>query len=62
MFCHMMIGMEGNKDPELPVEERNTRRLVLLEDRNFGESGVVNLHYNKNTGTLIEVEKEEEDE
>jgi 5S rRNA maturation endonuclease (ribonuclease M5) len=53
-FCHLMIGIEGNKDPELPDEERNTRKLVILEDRNFGESAIIPLYYNKDTGRLLE--------
>lgn len=53
--CHMMIGLEGNKDPDLPEEQRNCRDLVLLEDRNFGESGRVHLFYNKATGVLNEI-------
>jgi 5S rRNA maturation endonuclease (ribonuclease M5) len=53
-FCHLMIGIEGNKDPELPEAERNTRKLVILEDRNFGESAVIPLYYNKATGRLLE--------
>lgn len=53
-FCHMMIGIEGNKDPELPDEERNTRKLVILEDRNFGESAIITLYFDKNTGRLLE--------
>lgn len=31
--CHTMVGMEGNKDPDLTLEERNIRRLVLLKMR-----------------------------
>ena len=53
-FCHMMIGIEGNKDPELSEEEINTRKLVILEDRNFGESAIIPLFFNKNTGRLLE--------
>ena len=53
-FCHLMIGIEGNKDPELSEEERNTRKLVILEDRNFGESAIIPTFYNKNTGRLLE--------
>lgn len=56
--CHAMIGLEGNKDPDLPVDERNRRDIVLLEDRNFGESGRVPLFYNKDTGRLKEMPKE----
>lgn len=55
-----MIGIEGNKDPDLPPEQRNMRDLVILEDRNFGESGRVHLFYNKNTGRLEELQGAEE--
>lgn len=53
--CHMMVGLEGNKDPDLEIEQRNTRRLVILEDREFGSSGFVNMYYNTNTGTYTEM-------
>lgn len=61
-FCHAMFGLEGNKDPDLPQEERDTRRIVLLEDRNFGATGAIPMHYNKNTGMLNELIKGDEDE
>jgi hypothetical protein len=51
--CYMMIGLEGNKDPEQP-NLKNVRQLVILEDRNFGESGKIPLLYNPNTGRLLE--------
>lgn len=54
-FCQQMWGLEGNKDPDLPPELRNTRHLVLLEDRNFGESGRIPLHYSQQTGCLEEI-------
>ena len=50
-----MYGLEGNKDPDLPDEERNIRYLVLLEDRNFGESIRIPLFYNRMTGKLTEL-------
>lgn len=53
--CHMMIGLEGNKDPELPDEERNIRKLKILEDRNLGASGVVKLFWDRNTGLFNEM-------
>jgi twinkle protein len=53
--CHMMLGLEGNKDPDLPEATRNKRRLVLLEDREFGASGVVPIFYNKDTGLYSEI-------
>lgn len=51
--CYYMIGLEGNKDPEQP-NLKNVRHLVLLEDRNFGETGRIPLIYNGNTGRLLE--------
>lgn len=56
--CHAMIGLEGNKSADLPEQERNRRDLVLLEDRNFGETGRINLWYNRDTGRLKELTKE----
>lgn len=53
-FCHMMIGIEGNKDPDLPDLEKDRRDLVLLEDRNFGESGRIKLQYSQQDGRLHE--------
>lgn len=53
--CHAMIGMEGNKDPELAIEERNIRRLVLLEDRATGSSGQLDLYYDHITGAFNEL-------
>ena len=53
--CHMMIGMEGNKDPELPDIERNIRKLKILEDRNLGVSGVVKLYWNSKTSLFEEM-------
>ena len=50
-----MWGLEGNKDPDLPPEERNTRDLVLLEDRLFGESCRIKLYYDGRTGTLNQI-------
>lgn len=54
--CNYMIGLEGNKDPDLHVNERNIRRLVLLEDREFGEVGVIRLFWDKNTQLFNEME------
>jgi twinkle protein len=56
--CHMMMGLEGNKDPDLPEEVRNQRRLVILEDREFGASGYVNLYYNPVRGLYTEIKNE----
>lgn len=53
--CNTMLGIEGNKDPDLPADQRNMRKLVILEDREFGASGTVNLFWDKNTGMFNEV-------
>jgi len=44
--CNMMIGIEGNKDNELKTEIKNIRNLKLLEDREFGETGVFPIYWN----------------
>ncbi len=53
--CNLMIGLEGNKDPALPNEERNIRNLVLLEDREFGATGEVGLYWHDRTGLFNEI-------
>lgn len=53
--CHLMLGLLGNKDPDLPDEIRNTREIRVLEDRNWGSSGKYQLFYNKHTGRFAEV-------
>lgn len=57
--CNMMVGLEGNKDPDFPLLLRNRRRLVVLEDREFGASGVVDMFYNLETGLYTEVKDDE---
>lgn len=53
--CNLMLGLEGNRDPNLPREERNLRTLVLLEDREFGETGRFKLYWDQATGLFNEV-------
>jgi len=53
--CNYMFGLEGNKDPELSPEDRNTRKLVLLDDREFGEVGETNLYWNPETTVFAEM-------
>lgn len=48
--CNLMLGLEGNRDPNLTPEERNLRTLVLLEDREFGNVGRFKLYWDRNTG------------
>lgn len=54
-YCHGMIGLEGNKDPDQPPGCTNLRDLVLLEDRNFGQTGRVHLQYSHQTGCLKQI-------
>lgn len=53
--CHAMVGLEGNKDPDLSPEERNLRSIVLLEDRQTGSSGRVKLYWNQHSGAFTEI-------
>lgn len=53
--CNYMFGLEGNKDPELSPEERNMRKLVLLDDREYGEAGSVTLYWDSKTTQFNEM-------
>lgn len=53
--CNLMLGLEGNRSPDLQPEERNLRHLVLLEDREFGESGRYGLYWDNKTGLFNEL-------
>lgn len=53
--CNLMLGLEGNRDPSLSREERNMRTLVLLEDREMGETGRFPLYWDDATGLFNEV-------
>ena len=53
--CNYMIGMRGNKDPDLEPYERNMRYLEVLEDREFGNVDVIPLYWDYKTGLFNEV-------
>lgn len=53
--CNYMIGIQGNKDPDLEIDQRNIRELVVLEDREFGASGKVRLFWDRHTGLFEEI-------
>lgn len=53
--CNLMLGLEGNRDPALKPEERNLRTLILLEDREFGETGRYGLYWDNKTGLFNEI-------
>ena len=48
--CNLMIGLQGNKSPDLPKRERNMRSLVINEDREYGVTGRFDLYWDDNTG------------
>lgn len=50
-----MIGIERDKTKE-DLIERNTSRMVLLEDRAFGQVGSFEVYYNPETGSYKEPE------
>ena len=52
--CYYMLGIERNKDPDLPDDERNTSTFVLLEDRSFGNADRFKVFYNKESGSYEE--------
>lgn len=52
--CNLMIGLQGNKDPDLSPDERNMRELVILEDREFGVTGKFPLFWNEHTSRFTE--------
>lgn len=53
--CNLMIGLEGNRDPNLTPEERNIRHLVVLENRENGEVGRFGLYWDKRTTLFNEI-------
>jgi twinkle protein len=52
--CNLMLGLLGNKDPDLPENIRNTREIRVLEDRQWGSSAKYQLYWNRNTGQFVE--------
>lgn len=53
--CNLMIGIEGNKSSDIPEEQRHVRNLVLLEDREFGQTGRFPLYWNPANGLFNEM-------
>lgn len=53
--CNAMLGLEGNKDEALDDNIKNIRNLVLLEDREFGETGRIPLFWSKNSTLFQEL-------
>lgn len=55
-WSHYLFGLERNKDPALPEEQRNLSKLVLLKDRENGNVGEISLFYNRYTRNMYEPE------
>lgn len=53
--AHLMLGLMGNKDPDLDEGIRDTRELVVLEDRNWNNNSKYLLHYNRLNGLFTEI-------
>ncbi|MDB4302047.1 toprim domain-containing protein [bacterium] len=53
--CNMMLGLQGDKSPDLDPEERNRRDLILLEDREFGNVGKFGLYWDLQTQLFNEM-------
>jgi twinkle protein len=59
--CNMMIGIEGDKSPtdkdgnERHASLKNQRDLVLLEDREFGQTGKFPLRWDASTTLFMEL-------
>lgn len=53
--CNLMLGLEGNKDTNLPEEIRYMRWLKILEDREFGNSASIPIYRNPHTTLYTEV-------
>lgn len=53
--CNLMLGLEGNRDPELSKDQQNVRHLVILEAREFGEVGSYPLYWSPETTLFTEI-------
>jgi twinkle protein len=51
--CNYALGLEGNKDPELGLQD--VRHLILLADREFGETADIELYWNRKTTQFAEM-------
>lgn len=47
--CNLMLGLGGNKDPDLPEEVQRMRWINILEDRSFGNNASIPLIWNPKT-------------
>ncbi len=52
--CNYMIGLEGDKSPDLDPDFQCQRDLVVLEDREFGQVGRVGLRWSPITSLFTE--------
>lgn len=52
--CFYFVGIQRNKDPDLPEIERNTSTFVCLDDRAFGNSFKFPVYYNNIDQSYLE--------
>lgn len=53
--CNYAIALEGNRDPDLNIYERNLRQLCIIEDREYGEVGGIEISWDRKTQLFSEV-------
>ncbi len=53
--CNYMFGVEGDRSPDLDEDQKNVRHLVLLSDREFGETGTTDLFWDRHTQQFNEM-------
>jgi twinkle protein len=52
--CFQLMGIERNKDPLLPPEQRNLSTFSLLEEREYGNVGTFPVYYDNEIGSYRE--------
>lgn len=53
--CNLMLGLEGNMDPDAKEHDRNIRHLVVIANRETGEVGRWPLYWNPDTTLFTEM-------
>ena len=53
--CNYTLALEGDRDPDLAEDEKNLRDLVLLDDREFGETLRMHMRWSRQSGRFGEI-------
>jgi len=53
-FGQYLLGLSRNLDPELSPEERNVALFEVIKDRDYGNVGQFEIHYNPDTDQFLE--------